>query len=220
MALNKSTGNMYEFVTHTWNTIKGKCPHECSYCYMKRWGEQHPVHFDEKELKTDLGSGNFIFVGSSCDMFAEPIPTEWIVNTLQKCNQHDNKYFFQSKDPHEMIGFAEHMHRDTSICTTIETNRVYSDVMAFAPSPQYRAGWMAGTKLKKYVTVEPIMDFDLAPMVELIKLCEPIQVNLGADSGNNHLPEPPKEKILELIDELSKFTTIHNKKNLARLMKE
>ena len=59
MSLNKSTGNMYEFITHTWNTIKGECPHGCSYCYMKRWGKQQPVHFDEKELKTDLGIGNF-----------------------------------------------------------------------------------------------------------------------------------------------------------------
>ena len=61
MPLNKSTGNMYEFITHTWNTIKGECPHGCSYCYMKRWGKQPPVHFDEKELKTDLGKNNFIF---------------------------------------------------------------------------------------------------------------------------------------------------------------
>jgi molybdopterin converting factor small subunit len=34
--------------------------------------------FDEKELKTDLGKGNFIFVGSSCDMWAQNIPEEWI----------------------------------------------------------------------------------------------------------------------------------------------
>jgi len=27
MTLNKQKGNMYGFVTHTWNVIKGKCPH-------------------------------------------------------------------------------------------------------------------------------------------------------------------------------------------------
>ena len=52
MPLNKSIGNMYNFITHTWNTIKGECPHGCSYCYMKRWGKQPPLHFDEKELDT------------------------------------------------------------------------------------------------------------------------------------------------------------------------
>jgi hypothetical protein len=39
-----------------------------------------------------------------------------------------------------------------------------------------------------------------------------------ADSGNNHLPEPPKEKVIELISELQKFTTIYQKKNLRRLV--
>jgi len=78
MALNKSKGNMYEFVTHTWNAIKGECPHDCSYCYMKRWGKLNPIRLDTREFKTDLGEGNFIFVGSSCDMFADSIPYEWI----------------------------------------------------------------------------------------------------------------------------------------------
>ena len=36
MALNKSTGNMYAFVSHTYNPLKGECEHSCSYCFMKR----------------------------------------------------------------------------------------------------------------------------------------------------------------------------------------
>lgn len=36
MGLNKAGGEMYEFVTHTWNTVKGDCFHNCRYCYMKR----------------------------------------------------------------------------------------------------------------------------------------------------------------------------------------
>ena len=83
MALNKVSGNMYDFVTHTWNPIKGICPHACSYCYMKDINKRYkkqpkPLHLDEKELKTNLGSGNTIFVGSSCDMWAESVPVEWI----------------------------------------------------------------------------------------------------------------------------------------------
>ena len=65
MGLNKSKGQMYEWINFTWNTIKGACPHDCKYCFMKQWGQLNPVRFDEKELNTDLGSGNFIFVGSS-----------------------------------------------------------------------------------------------------------------------------------------------------------
>jgi hypothetical protein len=63
------------------------------------------------------------------------------------------------------------------------------------------------------------MDFDLREMVELIKECNPVQVNIGADSGNNNLPEPGKEKLLELIKELKKFTTIAKKTNLERLLR-
>lgn len=219
MGLNKSTGNMYSFITHTWNTIKGKCYHDCSYCYMKRWGFQKPTRFDESELKTDLGNGNFIFIGSSNDMFAIDILGKWVIETLKHCNKFDNKYLFQSKNPEYFDMAAIHLERDFVLCTTIETNRYNRQVMGVAPSPKDRA--MAISKIyhiKKYVTIEPIMDFDLVDMVELIKMSEPEQVNIGADSGNNHLPEPSKEKILELIEELKKFTIIHNKSNLKRLL--
>lgn len=34
MGLNKSKGNMYEFITDTYNIVKGACDFGCSYCYM------------------------------------------------------------------------------------------------------------------------------------------------------------------------------------------
>ena len=70
----------------------------------------------------------------------------------------------------------------------------------------------------KYITIEPIMDFDLDVMVKEIKDVIPKQVNIGADSGKNNLPEPSKEKILALIGELEKFTIVKKKKNLKRLL--
>jgi hypothetical protein len=67
---------------------------------------------------------------------------------------------------------------------------------------------------EKYITVEPVMDFDLGKFTEIIKACSPRQVNIGADSGNNRLPEPPKEKILKLVKELCRFTEVKVKSNL------
>ena len=84
MGLNKSKGNMYKFITHTWNTVKGACEHDCSYCYMKRWGKLKPARFDEKELKTDFG--NFIFVGSSNDLFAKGISDEGYGSLYKSCD--------------------------------------------------------------------------------------------------------------------------------------
>lgn len=219
MGLTESKGNMYSWVTHTWNTIKGECPHGCAYCYMHRWGKQKPVRFDEKELKTDLGSGNFIFVGSSCDMFAEDIDLNWIISTLLYCRNFDNDYLFQSKNPGRMYDCLRWMPEKSKICTTIETNRIYNEIMGDTPSPINRAIELnAFFNNPTFVTIEPIMSFDLDNMVKLIKLCHPNQVNIGADSGSNNLPEPSKEDIFQLIDELKKFTVIDQKHNLNRLL--
>lgn len=215
---------MYEFVTHTWNTVKGACYHDCSYCYMKRWGKLNPVRFDEKELKTDLGSGNFIFVGSSCDMWAQDIPEEWIVDTINHCYLYNNKYLFQTKNPDRILHYKEStvIKEQSVICTTIETNRIYPDVMNHCPRPEKRAEAMrelACSGIKTYVTIEPILDFEVNVLEWFIKMCEPEQVNIGADTGSHKLPEPSKEKILKLIERLSDFTIVHQKSNLKRLLK-
>lgn len=215
MGLNTSKGNMYEFITHTWNTMKGECFHDCSYCYMKRWGKLNPVRFDKKELNTDLGEGNFIFVGSSCDMWAENIPDEWIFATLCHCNKFDNKYLFQTKNPQNIRRILV---PNSHVCVTIETNRHYPEIMRNCPTPEQRVEQMKLIRHPLYITIEPIMDFDLPVFVEMLKECEPIQINIGADSGNHKLPEPTKEKVFELVSELQKFTVIHNKSNLQRLL--
>ena len=224
MGLNKSKGNMYPWITDTWNTIKGKCYHDCYYCYMKAWGNLKNVRFDESELKTDLGSKNFIFVGSSCDMWANDIPNEWIKRTLKHCEGFDSKYLFQTKNPSRILDFIDAcVITDKSVvCTTIESNRFYEKYMGNSPDLWLRASEMnelAHVGIKTYVTIEPIMDFDLDKMLHYIETCLPEQVNVGADSKGHNLPEPPKEKILELINELEKFTKVKQKSNLKRLLK-
>lgn len=215
MGLNTSKGNMYEFITHTWNVIKGECFHNCSYCYMKRWGKLNPVRFDEKELKTNLGKDNFIFVGSSCDMWTEDIPELWIIDILEYCSEFDNKYFFQTKNP---ANIRRILPENSSVCITLESNVYFPVIMQNSPKPSDRIIEMQKIRHPLYITIEPIMDFDLADFVKMIKSCNPLQVNIGADSGNNGLPEPSKEKVLQLVSELQKFTIIHNKSNLQRLL--
>ena len=219
MGLNKSSGNMYQFVNYTWNAIKGKCPHNCPYCYMKRF-KQNKVHLDTKEFRTDLGKDNFIFVGSSCDMFAAEIKGTWIGETLEYCRSFpDNKYLFQSKNPSVMFDWIDEFPANSVIGTTIETNRFYSDYMGSTPLPQNRAVYM--NKISKMyptmVTVEPIMAFKLDVLVNLIRWCQPQWVNVGADSGGNNLPEPTGVEVEALVAELRKFTKVKIKKNLARL---
>lgn len=223
MGLNwvSKKSDMYQFVDATWNTVKGQCYHDCSYCYMKRFGELNPVRFDEKELKTDLGGGNFIFVGSSCDMWAKNIPKEWTQKTLEHCNKFDNTYLFQTKNPKNL---REILPEKSIACVTIETNRHYPLIMRNCPIPSERAEQMKylhNSIIERLVdiTIEPIIDFDPPQFLEMIKRGDPDQVNIGADTGGNKLPEPDKDKILSFISELKKFTTVHLKSNLNRLIK-
>lgn len=220
MGLNTSNGNMYAFVSHTMNFIKGFCNHGCIYCYVTRWKNLKPIRFDEDELKTDLGKGNFIFVGSSNDMFAEGVNEEWILKSLNHCKKYDNKYLFQSKNPANFVKYIKDLPPQSVICTTIETNRYYPEIMSNSPTPEQRAMDMSKIEMiDKYVTIEPILDFDLEELVALIKLCSPVQVNIGGVTGGHKLPSPPKEKIFKLISELDNFTNVVIKKNLHKLLK-
>lgn len=218
MGLNKQKGNMYPFVGYTWNPIKGKCPHDCYYCYCKRYySESHPqpeLHLDEKELKVDLGEGNFIFVGSSCDVWAEAIPREWIDRVLVKCQAHSNRYLFQTKNPGRFHSYLEVVPLHSVFGTTIESNR---SKVGLAPLPYYRYKAMREMPGHKMVSIEPVMDFDLYTMVKWIQEIAPDFVSIGADSKGHHLPEPSSDKVDSLIEELSKFTEVKIKNNLRRL---
>lgn len=212
---------MYPFVTHTWNVIKGKCPHDCSYCYMKRF-KQSPLHFDEKELKTDLGEDNFIFVGSSCDMWAWKIEGTDIYRILEHCKKYpQNTYLLQSKNPRRFENFYKLFPEKTVLGTTLESNREYPEIYRNAPSTKDR--YFSIEKISNeqivMVTIEPILDFDLNPFIEMLYYIKPSWINIGADSKGHNLPEPPAEKIKIFIEELKGFTQVKIKKNLERIMK-
>jgi len=231
---------MYPWITHTWNPLGGKCTHGCSYCstnkfyypnLVKKYSGEHILI--DKEIKTNLGGNNFIFVCAQNDLFADGVDYKIISEILSYLEKFNNKYLLQTKNPKNLIGYLQLLPSDhfkqitpkishgTSICTTIETNRVYPDVMNDCPTPKKRAEYFSlinNKMYEKYITIEPIMDFDLFEMVSLIRMCNPKQVNIGADSGNNNLPEPSKEKVLKLILELEKFTIVKQKNNLKRLL--
>jgi len=217
MTLNKQKGNMYNFVTHTWNPIRGRCSHKCEYCYMKPFWKSE-VHLDEKELKTDLGENNFIFVGSSTDMFADNVPSEWIKRVLDHCKHYMNTYLFQTKNPKRFKEFTDHFTLYCIFGITLETNR--ENDLSNAPPRSSRVGWMEEKWLdRKMVTIEPIMDFDVEILSDWIERINPEFVNIGADSKGHKLPEPSPEKIKQLIKRLEQFTKVNLKDNLKRLMK-
>jgi protein gp37 len=176
-----------------------------------------PPHLVESELRTNLGKDNFIFVGSSIDMFAEDIPLTWIERVIACAMEasKSNTFLFHTKNPEVRIRLP--VLKNFILCTTIESDRTYEE-MGKAPSIESRFVGLHTYKGRKMITIEPIMDFDIFWLVDIIKYCNVEQVNIGADTGHNNLPEPPKEQIIDLITELQKFTTVVQKKNLRRVI--
>jgi hypothetical protein len=107
---------------------------------------------------------------------------------------------------------------DFVLCATIESN-VYHPDISKAPAPYDRVMALKTYSGERVITVEPIMDFDMTEFADMILSCNPIQVNIGADSGSNHLPEPRPEKLRGLITRLESHTKVRLKKNIWRLMK-
>jgi len=217
MGMNKQTGNMYAFVTHTWNPIRGKCPHDCSYCYMKVFNVGE-FRFVPEELNTNLGDGNFIFVGSSTDMWVRQAQSFWLDQILTHCQQYNNRYLFQSKMPERFSGFV--FPDNTILGTTLETNRLYDDGISKAPPVGHRVTWMKELILPKMISIEPIMDFDLDYFIDWIQQIAPEFVSIGADSKGHKLPEPNSDKVQTLVEELQKITTVKVKDNLSRLINQ
>lgn len=225
--LNKQKGQMYPWVTHTWNPIRGNCPHRCIYCYMKIRGDLGPMRLDEKTLNDNLSKkwkdeqGNIrttktIFVGSSTDMLAESVPREWLEQVLDRCRSFpDNTYVFQTKNPARYTSLQDFPH-NRFLGMTLETN-VYFPGISSAPSSRERI--LAASKLEPmFISIEPILDFGLDYFLGYLRDLKPVFVSIGADSQHHKLPEPPADKILKLIEELKKFTEVKIKPNLNRLI--
>ena len=231
MSLNKQKGNMYDFV-ETWNPLAGECSHKCSYCYRNKMMRFPTIkkkytgkpRLDDNAMKKNLGKGNYWFVCSMTDLFAADVPNDCIERILEYIRKYaNNKYLLQTKNPESLLFWlAEVLSLDIVPCVTFETNRTMYQ--------HFSGGQLFKDRLEclevinvffpfTMITIEPIIDFDLKEFVSMINKSSPNQVNIGADSGNNNLPEPSKEKTLELIKELKKFTKVHLKPNLNRLLK-
>jgi DNA repair photolyase len=180
---------------------------------------QNNIRLDETEFKENMGSGNFIFVGSSTDMWSDNIPREWIERIIAHCMVYPhNIYLYQTKNPLRYTEFAKPP--KFVLGTTIETNR--EDLVKLhskAPTIENRVYWMMQLPnlTRKMITIEPIMDFDLVELVNIIHNIRPEWVNVGADSKGHKLPEPSAEKVNALIKELKTFTEVKIKDNLKRL---
>lgn len=227
------TSNMYKLSVKQWNPHPG-CDFGCVYCkpsfqaQLKRWAgkmvdggrrqcekcynyvpHEHPERLNEPLPKT--GYMQFIFALANSDpAFCSTGYLEKIAERMRQ--EADKTFLMQSKEPKT---FNRVKWPDNVILgTTVETNRsdlYLSAGISNAPVPEERVRQLADIDhALKMFTHEPILDFDLSPMIAYAETVRPCMIWMGYDSKNCGLPEPSLDKFIKLYWELGKrgFTVI------------
>ena len=230
MPLNKCKGQMYSWISHTHTHLAGKCPHGCSYCAIQAMAKRFPAMKDkysgplrliEDEFNVKYGTGKTIFIENCNDLFAEEVPGDLVLRILTHCSLWpENTYVFQTKNPGRYSKFIDFLPANRILGCTIETNRPIPEISR-APSPVSRAYHMNRLRgERRFVTIEPVMDFDVNVLAGWIADINPEFLNLGADSKGHGLTEPTVEKVHALVDKLKEYgIELREKHNLERLMR-
>jgi len=176
----------------------------------------------EDELRVRYGRGRTIFIEHMNDLFAKEVPGAWILDILDHCWKYpENTYVFQTKNPSRIPRLSAPVPPGSIIGTTIETNRPIP--CSLAPLTTSRASALGDIGLQGYrtfLTIEPILDFDVDPLAEMVIGVKPEFINIGADSKGCGLPEPSAEKVASLISSLQDAGVVIRKKvNLGRLLR-
>ncbi len=232
MDSKKKKSRMFRSVNHTWNPVVG-CSHHCFYCWarmlVKRRRYQTPCNecYNFKvhaHLERPIKTGKVILVCSMGDLFCKECPRDYIQQVLDKIRNYQNKTFIIcSKNPARFSDFIKSVPDNCILGTTIETNRnVLVKKWSQAPAPSLRYRAMASIKSKrKFLSIEPIMEFDFSIMVQWIKDINPIIVEIGYNNYQRfRLPEPPLSKTKQLIKRIQKMGIILKEKTIREAWHE
>jgi protein gp37 len=214
---------MYSGV-ETFNPFCG-CHFSCSFCYAQRIAKRQKhrcercykfaPHAHPERLSKKFKPGDNIFVCSMGDISYADI--NYVTKVFDVVSAYPKATFmFQSKNPLCFIAWRMYFKAPDNcvLGTTIETNRSTKEVSK-APDTEARKTWLSAIRTRKYVTIEPIMDFDHNVMVAWIKEIRPEFVYIGynsLDSKNKHLLEPTVTKTKMLIASLEEVTEVRQKK--------
>lgn len=218
----------------TWNVWVG-CRFDCVYCSAKKLAKgrlkrfpQYAGGFEpklvENLLRKTFPDGSWVFVGYMGDIsFAPRDIIENILAIIQ--GQPQVKFLFCTKNPAVYSSWRFMYPSNLYLGATIETNYDYQVSKAPAPVRRYEAMVQLEWP-KKFISIEPIMDFHLATMARWMAAIHPAIIEVGADNYGNKLVEPhgsvPEQKapwkVKWLLDLLRKSCpTVVEKPGLERL---
>ena len=203
---------MFDIVGDTWNPVYG-CLHNCRYCWSRRLAETRLKHtkryrrgfipsFDEGEMRRKFKPGTVVFVSDMGDIFSPGVKDEWIERVIDHVSEFpETEFLFLTKNPYRYHDFD--FPKNAILGVTIETNRNgLCELVSRAPPPSMRYDAMKELDGRRFVSIEPVMDFDPDILGWWVKNIEPEVVYIGYDNYNNRLPEPPLAKVRELIESL------------------
>jgi len=210
----------------TWNCWVG-CDFLCTYCNARqlaltrlrnspRYRDGFTPHLVEEELSRKFAPGDFVFVGYMGDISFASRPI--IVDlTCRIAEQPEVDFLFCTKSPFHYWYWHMVWPENLYLGATIETNRDYH--LTRAPAPLYRyIAMRALDHPKKFLSIEPVCDFDLDEMLSWITEIDPQIIEVGADNYRNNLPEPPWEKVEKLLKGLENICpAVVHKVGLERL---
>jgi DNA repair photolyase len=217
---------MFKTVTKTWNVFTG-CRFGCTYCWAPGLIEGRLSHspkykkgfeptFHPEELRRTFKPGDFVGVALMGDIsFATAWELDAIVETTRRFPQTD--FLFQTKNPGSYWRLESLGLKNVYYGTTIESN--LWNICSLAPAPVLRLDAMRSLKVPhKFLSIEPILDFELPGLVEWVRAIGPEIVEVGADNYHHCLPEPPWSKVEALLAELRTFVPrVVEKTGLRRL---
>lgn len=194
----------------TWNVFVG-CRFRCFYCNARKAAETRFRHIPryrdgftpklvEEELNRKFKPGEFVFVSYMGDIAWAPQP--WVETIMKRVRQFpETNFLIQSKDTKRFWDWGITLPPNVYLGTTIETNRDYH--LTLAPPPEDRFRFLAGYPHNhKFLSIEPICDFDLEVLSHWVELLQPDIVEVGADNYHNYLEEPGWWKVEELLKAL------------------
>ena len=219
---------MFKTITKTWNPYIG-CLFECYYggCWARnlalnklnhlpRYSDGFKPKFIEKELLKRFKPEEFVAVSLMGDIsFATTTEVVRILGRIRQFPQ--TNFLIQSKNPVKFFDWGVTFPLNVYLATTIETNRVFN--LTKAPPPITRYQTIARfSHPHKFISIEPILNFDLGVLVEWMREISPEIIEVGADNYSNGLSEPPWWKVEALLKGLKDFCPkVVEKEGLERL---